>query len=577
MRYHVLAADYDGTLAHHGKIDAVTWTALRRLRESGRRLVMVTGRELDELLALLEYPELFDRIVAENGALIYRPDTREIRLLSAAPPERFVAELRRRGVEPMAVGRVIVATWEPHQDAVLHVIRELGLEMQVIFNKGAVMVLPSGINKATGLSAALTELGFSAHNAVGVGDAENDHAMLQLCECGVAVSNALPALKETADFLTRADHGAGVAELIGHLLADDLQAAHATLIRHRVLLGLDDAAADRRIDPVSSGVMVFGTSGSGKSTLTTGLLERFAAAGYQFVIIDPEGDYTALEFAVVLGGPQRGPLVDEVLEVLRDPVRNVIVNLLGVALDHRPAFFAELLPALVELRSRTGRPHWIVIDEAHHLLPVNWHPSFESLPAQLRGALFITVHPGNVAPSVLQHIDTLLVVGQEPEASLKEFCDAAGEACPSMTHTGPLPSGDVIFWPRGAPEAVLIHSEKPKSERKRHSRKYAEGILPPDRSFYFRGPDAKLNLKAHNLMMFLQMAEGVDDETWSFHLGKGEYSQWFREKVKDADLGDDVAEIEVNAGLTPKESRAAVRTAIEKRYTLPSEKPSGAV
>jgi hydroxymethylpyrimidine pyrophosphatase-like HAD family hydrolase len=194
MRYHALAADYDGTLAHHGRIDDETWSALRRLRDSGRKLVMVTGRQIEDLLEIVPHPDVFDRIVAENGALIYEPATRETRPTSdVEPPARFVEALRRRGVAPIAVGHTIVATWEPHEDTVLHVIRELGLELQVIFNKGAVMVLPSGVNKATGLAMALTELGLSAHNVVGVGDAENDHALLQACECGAAVANATTA------------------------------------------------------------------------------------------------------------------------------------------------------------------------------------------------------------------------------------------------------------------------------------------------------------------------------------------------------------------------------------------------
>src|SRR5262245_57451861 len=196
MRYHALAADYDGTLAQHGQIDDATWGAVRRLRDSGRKLLMVTGRHLEDLLPLLPHPELFERIVAENGALLYEPATKAMRLGCSAPPPGFVEELQRRGVAPIAVGHAIVATWEPHQQTVLEVIRELGLELQVIFNKGAVMVLPSGINKATGLSAALTELGLSAHNTIGVGDAENDHALLELCECGVAVANALPSLQQ---------------------------------------------------------------------------------------------------------------------------------------------------------------------------------------------------------------------------------------------------------------------------------------------------------------------------------------------------------------------------------------------
>ncbi len=256
MRYHALAADYDGTLAHDGRITDTTWDALKKLKASGRKLVMVTGRELDELLALLPTPDVFDRIVAENGALVYDPSTKEIRTLAPAPAAAFVSELQKRGVDRVAVGRVIVATWEPHQDTVLSVIRDQGLELQVIFNKGAVMILPSGVNKATGLRAALTELELSVHDVVAVGDAENDHAMLAACECGVAVSNALESVREAADWVTTKSRGDGVAELAERLLADDLVGVTR---RHRVVF-----AKDLDVDPPTATTLVCGTSGSGK-------------------------------------------------------------------------------------------------------------------------------------------------------------------------------------------------------------------------------------------------------------------------------------------------------------------------
>ena len=42
-----LATDYDGTLAHHGRVDAQSVAALERLKASGRKLLMVTvdGRQ----------------------------------------------------------------------------------------------------------------------------------------------------------------------------------------------------------------------------------------------------------------------------------------------------------------------------------------------------------------------------------------------------------------------------------------------------------------------------------------------------------------------------------------------------
>ncbi len=222
MRYLALACDYDGTLAADGRVGDETVAALERLRVSGRKLILVTGRELNDLFSVFSHTQLFDWVVAENGALLYQPSGREEKVLGERPPEAFIQALRDRGVQPLSAGRVIVATWRPHETAVLDVIAELGLEFQVIFNKGAVMVLPPGIDKATGLAAVLKELGLSAHHVVGIGDAENDHAFLSLCGCAVAVANALPALKERADFVTRADHGAGVAELIDELIATDL-------------------------------------------------------------------------------------------------------------------------------------------------------------------------------------------------------------------------------------------------------------------------------------------------------------------------------------------------------------------
>src|ERR1044071_8625037 len=222
MRYHALATDYDGTIAWDGEVSATTIQALEDLRKSGRKLILVTGRELDDLVKVFPRLDLFDRVVAENGALIYRPATREERKLAERPPEEFIRELIHRGAERVSVGRVIVATWRPHETTAVEAIRDFGLELQVIFNKGAVMLLTSGVNKATGLTAALHELGLSPHNVVGVGDAENDHAFLALCECSVAVENAIDTLKDRVDWVTAERNGDGTVQLTRALIATDL-------------------------------------------------------------------------------------------------------------------------------------------------------------------------------------------------------------------------------------------------------------------------------------------------------------------------------------------------------------------
>jgi len=217
-RYQLLATDYDDTLATNGRIAPEVIDGLRRLRAAGRRVVLVTGRELNDLLNVCPEVELFERVVAENGAVVYRPATGETLLLADPPPRAFCDLLRRKGV-PFSAGRVIVGTHVPHEEQVLEAIRKLGLELQVIFNKGAVMVLPTGVNKATGLQVVLDDLRLSPARVIGVGDAENDHAFLALCGCGVAVANAIPSLKKEADLVTHAKSGRGVLEIIEGLLA----------------------------------------------------------------------------------------------------------------------------------------------------------------------------------------------------------------------------------------------------------------------------------------------------------------------------------------------------------------------
>ena len=573
MRYLALCCDYDGTLAHDGRVDAPTLEALEKLRKSGRRLLLVTGRELDDLQRVFPRLDLFERVVAENGALIYRPASREERLLGEPPPEPFVAALRKRGVGPISVGRSIVATWEPHEKAVLETIRDCGLELQVIFNKGAVMVLPAGVNKASGLQAALTEINLSLHNAVGVGDAENDHAFLHICECSVAVANALPSLKEKADIVTRGDHGAGVTELIEEMLADDLASREPALVRHHIPLGRSARGEPVRLSPYGVRALIVGTSGGGKSTIVTALLERLIAAGYSFCVVDPEGDYDSLESAVVLGTPEHAPSMEECVQLLGRPGENEIINLLGLKLEDRPWFFMTLFARIRDLRARTGQPHWLIVDEAHHVVPADWEPTEQTLPERLDGVLMVSVSPKHVAAAVLRNIDTLIVVGQQPREMLREFTDANGLPPVDPGHDS-LEPGTAILWNKHAGAAPLFVSLEPAStERRRHLRKYAEGELPEDRSFYFRGPQGKLKLRARNLMQFMDLADGVDDETWLHHLRRGEVSAWLRDSIKDQELAGQVAPIELDRAMSAADSRKKVRGLIDATYTLPANPP----
>ena len=571
MRYLALCTDYDGTIADHGRVDNPTIAALEELRASGRKVVLVTGRELADLQKVCDRLDLFDLVVAENGALIYRPATREERPLVEPPPGRFVRELERRGVERISVGRCIVATWQPHEKVVLETIRDLGLELQVIFNKGAVMVLPGGMNKAVGLRAALEELDISVHNTVGVGDAENDHAFLKICECSAAVSNALPAVKEAADLVLRADHGAGVTELIREILADDLASRSGSLRRHEILLGKDQQGSELTLTSYGVSALVVGTSGGGKSTLTTGLIERLDAAGYGFCVVDPEGDYDVLANSAVLGNPDRAPSIDECMQLLSKPDQNAVINLVGLEFSDRPAFFMTLFARIRDLRAKTGRPHWLIVDEVHHVLPADWKPAELNLPRELDGIVMISVSPGAVSAAAISLVETVIVIGEKPQEMLRDFATTNGKQ-PPRSPLEQIPKGEALIWHKSSEEPPRHFVIEPsKTERRRHVRKYAEGALPEERSFYFRGPDKKLNLRAQNLVVFTDLADGVDAETWLHHWQRGDVSDWLRRCVKDEELTDQVRTLEKDLHDDATASRKAVRDLIERKYTLPAE------
>ncbi len=243
MKYLALATDYDGTLASDGQVDTATLDALYRWKATGRHLILITGRRMDDFLNVFPHMDLFDLAVVENGAVLYSPRDRTEILLGEAPPAEFVAQLRDRiqhhiatdsipdefqslvekqGLQMLAVGRVIVATWVPHDVTVQSLIDTLGLHhLQIIMNKGAVMVLPQGIDKASGLQAALQRLKLEPRAVVGVGDAENDLAFLVRCGLSAAVSSALESVKKQVQWVASKARGAGVAELIDAVLSQD--------------------------------------------------------------------------------------------------------------------------------------------------------------------------------------------------------------------------------------------------------------------------------------------------------------------------------------------------------------------
>lgn len=457
MRYFALATDYDGTLAEDGTVQPDTFKMLERFRNSGRQLILVTGRLLPDLKQVFPQYDVFQQIVAENGAVLYNTKTRVENLLCEAPPHEFAATLADKGVEPLEIGRVIVATLDTHKQTVLQTIEELGLELQIIFNKGAAMVLPSGVNKATGLKAALKRLGLSTHNTIGVGDAENDHAFLKICERSVAVANALPSLKAKSDLVTGSDAGQGVTELIERVLQDDLAAVPARDERDSIMLGVVDRQP-LRVPVYGTSLLVSRNSSGEKSQVATAIMDRLTEAGYQFLAFDPRGDYQTVEGAVLVGDRKRAPLIDEVLKTLASTGQSLIVNLLGVPMQKRPVFFENLVPRLREMRVRTGRPHWVILDEVQHLMPVMQRAIEDGPIRGLTGAVLIAMEPDQLPPSVLCSLDMIVAVGDHQEETIRAFCTSCDQQCPPFPAIQAQP-GRALLWSRkkgGAPLALQL-------------------------------------------------------------------------------------------------------------------------
>ncbi len=452
MRYTAIALDYDGTIAHDGVVPPHVLDGLARLKDSGRKLVLVTGRDLDELLGIFPEIGIFDRVVAENGALLYRPHNGERKELGEPPPEAFLACLRATGM-PLTVGHTIVATIRPHEVAVLEAIANLGLEQQVIFNKGAVMVLPPGCNKASGLGAALAEIGLSPRNVVAAGDGENDHAMLDLAEYAVATANAVPTLKEAADYVTTATHGDGVLEVVAGLIESDLVTMPPKTRRRALYLGRD-AQGEEVILPSRRASLLLAGESARTTDLGTALLERLCRSGYQFCVLDTRGDYLGFKPAVSFGTLDNPPAAEEVITALEKPDVQAVVCLAAVPVAERPDYVERLLLPLRKLREDAGRPHWILLDKAQDLMPAG--ARIDDSPASgAENTIYVTDDPAAISPAILAGIDGIAACGVAAGATLGAFARALSWGVPALPSRAPR-EGEALVWFRRAERPVAL-------------------------------------------------------------------------------------------------------------------------
>jgi len=559
MHFLALAVDYDGTLAENGSVPEEVRASLTALKNSGRKLLLVTGRELQALRHHFPYLNLFDMIVAENGALLYDPATDVEELIADPASTALVSRLRDKGVSPLSVGRSVIATWHPFEEAVITTIRELGLELQITFNKDAVMILPPGVNKGSGLAAALRRLGICELNVVAVGDAENDHSFLSICGCAAAVSNAIDAIKASADIRLVHDHGRGVCELVDMLL--DKDAALVPVERIGLLLGQTSETRKVWLAPESV-LLVIGNSGAGKSSYVTWLTERMVQAHQGFCIIDPEGDYLTLEDAVTVGGLTVPPTTEESVHHLLQAQLNVVVSALALDPAGRVQLFGELLPFIQDLRSASGRPYWLVVDEAHYMLPhcALWPPGFLGNI----GAVIVALDFDQVCPSLLDGINVLVTLGSTARELVEQFASRLRRRCPDFPERLSGPEYACLWNLQNDNQVLLLDQVKPAQKHHRHSGKYVAGDVGAWHAFRF----PSLGQSASNLTEFLKASTRLDEPALGSHLQAGDFSNWFREVIRDDVLANKTRVIETDSRLAPSVALQQITRVVQSRYHL---------
>ena len=544
--FRAVACDFDGTLAD-GQVAPATLAALTEARARGIRVILVTGRIMSELRAVFpEVDEYMDAVVAENGALLVTHVG--VRLLAAPVGSAVSAALTARGVAHRS-GQVLVAGAAADEPAVLEVIRALGLDCQLVRNRGELMILPSGVTKGTGLVDALRDLGLSPHNAIGVGDAENDHSLLDACEVGVAVANAVDALRARADMTLALPHGEGVTDLLlGPLLAGR---AHLYPRRWRVTLGTDDRGEPVMLPASQLNIAVCGGTGKGKSYLSGLICERLISLGYSLVVFDPEGDHHGLGELrdVIVTGGYAGRLADpaEVVRLLRHGRTSVVIDLSHLDAAARAAYATDLAGEVEAHRAATGVPQWVVVDEAH--VPIGRDVTARRLlnpPA--KGYLLVTWQPAELSADALLALDAVITLGSaRPEGRFIEITAAVAEmprAEIARLLTGPGGRA-VLAWRQHPGRAVAFTLGPRTTPHLRHAHKYGSVGVEPARRFYFKtGPNTATGAVAANLDELEAELGRCDRGVLRHHCPHHEFSSWVAGVFRDEALAADLAELE---------------------------------
>lgn len=572
MKLSVLALDYDGTVAHHGVIEPDVREAIADIRGRGVAVMLVTGRILADLRRVAGNLHFVDAVVAENGAVLEFPDSGYGMTLGPPPSAALLDALAEDEIRVQA-GEVIVEADATHAERIVAAIRRLELPLSLLFNRGRLMVLPQAISKASGLRQALTILRLSAHNAVAIGDAENDHELLRTCELGVAVAWGSRILQESADYVLPGTTPAAAADFI-RTLAADTRVPTPVRPRRKLLLGHTGDGQPMSLAFRGRNILVAGDTKSGKSWVAGLLCEQLILHGYCVCILDPEGDYVSLEALPgvrVFGGADPLPRPRDLLRALRHPDVSVVIDLSHVSHQDKLDYLRSALPALATLRRHTGLPHTIVVDEAHYFLHAP--EARDLIDLTLNGYALVTYRASKLHSDVLKASQAIIVTREsDPREvhALAKLCGEVREPDETWEHLlGHLVVGEAVVLPvteEAGGEVRRIRLTPRLTPHVRHLAKYIDVPVPDGRGFVF-STNGMPGPRARTLREFVGIVEHARTAALDGHLRRGDFSRWVADVFGDFPLARELRRLEddYSAG-TMADIALALGRAVRARY-----------
>jgi hydroxymethylpyrimidine pyrophosphatase-like HAD family hydrolase len=568
MYRRVLAFDFDGTLAVNGDVPPEVETALEQCRASGHVLFLVTGRRY-ETVSLGHLAELFTGIVWENGAVLSHTASGETYLPFGQLDARLLKAIEEAGI-PFERGLAIAATWTPHDQALWHILSSQGSSTSLEYNKSAVMVLPPGATKGSGLERLLALCGLSPRNLAAFGDAENDLSMMTLAEVAVAVADAVPAVIETADVIATAPGPEGVLEILKRYPLGG-KFLDIPLKRERpILLGQTESGTAIHIPAARLAGLnlgVFGNSATGKSWMVGLLAEGLHHEDYQVLLIDPEGDFRGLRvlprFVSMTGDRTTLPPPSAVVSLIEEGGVSLVLDLSQYPVTLRSHYIAELMRALRPVRERKFRPHWIVLDEAQEFLLEGGEVTSLLRPVLNAGGwAFVSYRPDRLSESVLASLHHLLLTRLTDNMigdCLRTHCTTCNLKGASLNQ---IPMGSALLC---SGDIVRMRPAIRRVPHVRHLYKYLDSPLPPGKRFTFRTEKAHLGIEAASLYELSHLIPTLPLESLEYHDRREDFVKWAESTLGDVGLASRLRKV-ANRRYQGEELREALNQVVSSHY-----------